>query len=354
VSDTFEPLVVPAGLAGVRLDLAVSMLTGWSRNEVQVLIDAGAILVAGAPALKSRKLVEGEIVELLAAPAVEALPGPEPVPVEVRHADDDLIIVAKPAGLVVHPGAGHAHGTLVQGLLARFPEIAGVGDPVRPGIVHRLDRDTSGLLAVARSPRAYDELVEAIAAREVERRYLALVWGEPESPRGVIDAPIGRSARRRTRMAVRESGREARTAYEVLATWPDAGVSLVECRLETGRTHQIRVHLAAIGHPVVGDAAYGGARAGTGGGLRLVRPFLHAHALGLRHPGTGEPLTFEEPLPGELTAVLGDLGPGDGPSGGVGGAGRITTDTAGGGPGVGWTSWGGSGTEPRPQNPRET
>jgi 23S rRNA pseudouridine1911/1915/1917 synthase len=306
-----EPVVVPAALAGERLDRAVATITGWSRSEVQALVDAGLVLVAGAPARKSRRLEVGEVVELLGHPEPVALPGPEPVPLELRHVDDDVIVLAKPAGLVVHPGAGHSSGTLVHGLLAQFPEIAAVGDPVRPGIVHRLDRDTSGLLIVARSPRAYDALVDALAARDIERRYLALVWGEPASSRGVVDAPIGRSQRRRTRMTVRATGREARTAYEVRESWPEARVALLECQLETGRTHQIRVHLAAIGHPVVGDAAYGGNRSG----IVLDRPFLHARSLQFVHPVSGETMSFDEPLAPELTAVLEALGPGGAPQG---------------------------------------
>ena len=191
----------------------------------------------------------------------------------------------------------------MQGLIARYPEIAAVGDPMRPGIVHRLDRDTSGLLVVARSARAYDPLVAELAARAVERRYCALVWGKLASPRGLIDAPIGRSEARRTRMAVRDTGKPARTEYEVRSVYDAPVCSLLECRLETGRTHQIRVHLAAIGHPVVGDASYGGSRES----LPLGRPFLHAAVLAFDHPVTGERLRFEEPLPPELEAVLAGL-----------------------------------------------
>ena len=300
-----EPIVVPEALAGERLDRAVSLLTGWSRAEVQRLVADEAVLVGGEPVPKSHRLVEGEVVELLGAPSPPELPGPEPVPIDVRHVDDDIVVVVKPAGLVVHPGPGHAHGTLVHGLLDRFPEIAGVGDLARPGIVHRLDRDTSGLMVIARSPDAYTRLVGALAAREVDRRYLALVSGELASPRGVVDAPIGRSTRQRTRMAVREAGRPARTGYEVRTVWPDASVSLLECRLETGRTHQIRVHLAAIGHPVVADGAYGGRLLPNG----PERPFLHAFALGFTHPRDGRQLTFEDPLPGDLVAALAALGP---------------------------------------------
>jgi 23S rRNA pseudouridine1911/1915/1917 synthase len=297
-------LAVPAALAGERLDRALALLTGWSRAEVTRLIDDGAVLVGGQPVAKSHRLEAGALVELLSEPAPALPPGPEPVPVDVRFADDDLVVVSKPAGLVVHPGAGHPGGTLVNGLLHRFPDLAGVGDPARPGIVHRLDRDTSGLLLVARSPRAYDVLVAALARRDVDRRYLALVWGHFEAPRGVIDAPIGRSPTRRTRMAVRDEGRAARTAYEVRHEFATPAVSLVECRLETGRTHQLRVHLSAVGHAVVGDAAYRGDRAS----LRPGRPFLHAHRLELDHPTTGQRLTFEDPLPPELASVLDGLG----------------------------------------------
>lgn len=300
-----EPIVVPESLGGERLDRAVSLLTGWSRSEVQHLVGEGAILVGGQPVAKSHRLAAGEVVELLAAPAPPEPPGPEPVPLDLRHVDADVVVLAKPAGLVVHPGPGHAHGTVVHGLLHRFPEIAGVGDPARPGIVHRLDRDTSGLMVVARTQEAYVALVASLAARAVDRRYLALVSGVPESPRGVVDAPIGRSTRQRTRMAVRESGRPARTGYEVRAAWPDAGVALLECRLETGRTHQIRVHLAAIGHPIVGDVAYGG-RASS---ASPDRPFLHAFALGFEHPLEHRPLAFEDALPAELTEMLDGLGP---------------------------------------------
>jgi 23S rRNA pseudouridine1911/1915/1917 synthase len=294
---------VPASLAGERVDRAVALLTGWSRADVAVLIEEGTVRIGGRPVAKSRRLTEGEEVEVEGEPEAEAPPKPEPIDFPVVHADDDIVVLVKPAGLVVHPGAGHEAGTLAGGLLHRFPEIASVGDPMRPGIVHRLDRDTSGLMVVARSPRAYDALVEALAARKIERRYLALAWGRFDARRGTIDAPIGRSATRRTRMAVREVGKEARTGYEVKEQYEHPVCALVECRLETGRTHQIRVHLAAIGHPVVGDGTYGGDRHP----LRPGRPFLHAHALALTHPATGEHLGWTDPLPPELAAVLTDL-----------------------------------------------
>jgi len=291
---------VPEALAGERIDRVVAMETGWSRSEVQAVAAAGGILVDGRPAAKSQRLAAGQHVVVSHRPVDAAPPGPEAVPVEVRYADDDIFVVAKPAGLVVHPGAGHAHGTLVHGLLTLDPAMASVGDPERPGIVHRLDRDTSGLMVVARTPAAYGALVDALARRDVGREYVALVWGHPENTRGVIDAPIGRSTSRRTRMAVRREGKDARTVYEAREWFVHPDVARLDCRLETGRTHQIRVHLAAIGHPVVGDGSYGGNRPG----IHLDRPFLHAARLELAHPVTGEPLVFEEPLPPELAAVL--------------------------------------------------
>jgi 23S rRNA pseudouridine1911/1915/1917 synthase len=268
------------------------------------LIDAGDVLVDGKRAAKSRKLRAGETIEVRKEPEADAPPVADAsVTVDVRYADDDVIVVAKPAGVVVHPGAGHESGTLVNGLLAAYPEIANVGDPMRPGIVHRLDRDTSGLLLVARSARAYDALVAQLAAHEVDRRYVALVWGHLAAPRGLVDAPIGRSQSRRTRMAVRDEGKPARTEYAVTEEFAHPVSSRLDCRLETGRTHQIRVHLAAIGHPVVGDATYGGMR----DSISIGRPFLHAAALALTHPITGAPLEFEDALPDELADVLAAL-----------------------------------------------
>jgi 23S rRNA pseudouridine1911/1915/1917 synthase len=300
VGPSAEALVVPVALAGERVDRAVALLTGWSRAEVQALIDEDQVLVDGRSVIKSRRLAEGEVIELLAEPQPVGLPEAQDIPVVVVSDDDDVIVVDKPAGLIVHPGAGHPDGTLVNGLLHRYPELAGVGDPARPGIVHRLDGNTSGLLAVARTPRAYDGLVGALAARTVHRGYRALVWGIPDAASGLIDAPIGRSIRRPTRMAVREGGKEARTQYTVERTFADPEVSLLQCALETGRTHQIRVHLAAIRHPVVGDPAYGGIRAG----VEISRPFLHAATLGFAHPVTGEPREFSSALPPDLALVL--------------------------------------------------
>jgi len=301
--------VVPAALAGERLDRLVALIGDVSRSEAAQLVASGAVLVNDRPQSKgSIKVAEGDRVRVDLGdrpPDIELVPDPD-VRFEVVHADEHVVVVDKPAGLVVHPGAGNESATLVHGLLARYPDLAGVGgDPVRPGVVHRLDKGTSGLLVVARSDDAYDALVAMLGARDVERRYEALVWGHPESRRGVVDAPIGRSEREPTKMTVSARGRPARTGYEVRTTFSDpAPVAALTCRLETGRTHQIRVHLAAIGHPVVGDDRYGRQRPE----LALDRPFLHAAALAFDHPVTGVPLRFTAPLPPELQAVLDLLG----------------------------------------------
>jgi 23S rRNA pseudouridine1911/1915/1917 synthase len=301
---------VPRALDGQRLDRVVALVAGCSRAEAGALVDGGAVAVGGRTVTsRSHRVASGDALAVVVPERADdgglvAEPG---VPVPVVHEDADLVVVDKPAGLVVHPGAGRSTGTLVNGLLARYPEIRAVGQPDRPGIVHRLDRGTSGLLLVARSPAAYEALVAMLTARRVDRRYRALVWGVPDAPQGLVDAPIGRSARDRTRMAVTLRGREARTAYEVVAAYAEpVAVSQLRCKLETGRTHQIRVHMASIGHPVVGDARYGGARQS----LPLGRPFLHAEELALDHPTTGEPLAFTSPLPAELAGVLAGLSAG--------------------------------------------
>ena len=299
--------VVPEALAGERVDRVVAMVTGRSRAEVAALVEAGAVRVDDqVVTTRSTRLDAGAVLEVDAPDPGEAaalVADPE-VPVPLVHEDADLIVVDKPPGLVVHPGAGQPRGTLVHGLLARFPEIGSVGDPTRPGIVHRLDKGTSGLLLVARSQPAYDALVAALAGRRVHRRYRALAWGHVEAPRGLIDAPIGRSARVATRMAVDERGKAARTRYEVLARYDEpVAVTELACELETGRTHQIRVHLRSIGHPVVGDARYDGARQS----LPMRRPFLHAEHLELAHPVSAAPLAFTSALPGDLVEVLAGL-----------------------------------------------
>jgi 23S rRNA pseudouridine1911/1915/1917 synthase len=295
--------VVPGALEGERLDRVVAMLTGRSRADAAALVGGGHVRVDGDVVTQgSRRLTAGATVAIEAVDRDDDTPQPDPaVDVPVVYADADVVVVDKPAGLVVHPGAGNRTGTLVQGLLARYPDLAGVPEPDRPGIVHRLDKNTSGLLVVARTPAARAALVAQLSARTVERRYAALVWGHLQAPTGMVDAPIGRSTRAPTRMAVTARGREARTTYAVVTAYADpVAVSLLECRLETGRTHQLRVHLAAIGHPVVGDSVYRGARSS----FPVDRLFLHAARLGFTHPRTGEWHTFESPLPPDLAAAL--------------------------------------------------
>jgi 23S rRNA pseudouridine1911/1915/1917 synthase len=290
-------LVVGAGEAGRRLDAAVSGLEGVeSRAVAQRLIAAGRVLVDGRAAPKRHLLRAGERIEVRPeAPPPSAL-APEEVPLAVRFEDEHLLVVDKPAGVVTHPSAGHRTGTLVHGLLARA--IAGGDDPTRPGIVHRLDRDTSGLLVVARSPRAHRRLQRLLRERRVDRRYLALVHG-PAPPALTISRPVGRDPRARTRMSTSApAGRQAVTHVRRLE---EIGpYALVEARLETGRTHQIRVHLEAEGMPVAGDPVYGRRRDELGVG----RQFLHAARLSFPHPETGEPIEVESPLPPDLAAAL--------------------------------------------------
>ncbi|MGH9087656.1 MAG: RluA family pseudouridine synthase [Acidimicrobiales bacterium] len=294
---------VPGTLEGVRVDRAVAMVTGMSRAAAAELVAAGRVRVDGvAVASRSAPLVEGSDLSFDVPAPADPLPTADPaIEVVVVHEDEELVVVDKPAGLVVHPGAGHEHDTLVSGLLARFPELAEVGDPMRPGIVHRLDRGTSGLLVVARTAAAHRSLAAQLAAHTAGRRYLALVSGHVEEDRGEVDAPIGRSARTPTRMAVAEHGRPARTTYWVLGRYDlPVACTFLAVSLATGRTHQIRVHLSAIGHPVVGDDRYGG-----GAVPGLDRLFLHAAALSLDHPRTGERCTWSSPLPEELTTLVG-------------------------------------------------
>lgn len=295
---------IPAALDGERIDRVVAMLTSLTRSEAAALLAAGGVSVDDRQVTKgSVKLREGQQVRIsVPEPPSGPVVAPDPsIELHVVYEDDHVLVVDKAAGVVVHPGAGNLDGTLVNALVARDPRIADVGDPERPGIVHRIDKGTSGLLVVARSAQAYDALVAALAAHDVEREYLALVWGHPDADHGVVDAAIGRSGRDPTRMAVSNRGRHARTHYEVVERFDgQVSVALLRCRLETGRTHQIRVHMAAIGHPVVGDDRYGGARQS----LELGRPFLHAARLSFAHPVTGERVDVASPLPDDLEAVL--------------------------------------------------
>jgi 23S rRNA pseudouridine1911/1915/1917 synthase len=298
---------VPAALAGERLDRVVATVTGVSRAVAAALVDGGAVELDGhVERVGKTRVVEGSSLAVALPPTEpEGVRAEAGVELDVVYEDADVVVIDKPPGLVVHPGAGNTSGTLVHGLVARFPEIAAVGDPARPGIVHRLDKGTSGLLIVARSQAAYSELVSQLAAHAVERRYDALAWGTVEPAVGVVDAPIGRSTRDPTRMAVSTRGRAARTHLRVQKVFhTPAPTSLIECRLETGRTHQVRVHLAAIDHPVVGDRRYGGVREP----IHAPRPLLHARALAFVHPVTGVRVSLESPLPADFEAVLSGLG----------------------------------------------
>ncbi len=257
--------------SAVRLDVfAAAQAADLTRSRVARLIRAGRVTVNGAPAPASRRLRHGDTV-CIETPPDRAELKPEPGPLARVLATDDFVVIDKPAGLVMHPGAGTASGTLAHRLLAHFPEMRAVGHPRRPGIVHRLDKDTSGVVAAARTPAAYAHLAREFEQRRVGKRYLLIVKGTPSAPRGRIDAAIGRHPAKRTRMAVARRGRPAQTDYQVLAR--GAGASLLDARPETGRTHQIRVHAAAIGHPILGDAAYGGEAPGA------ARPLLHAWTL---------------------------------------------------------------------------
>ena len=298
---------IPPALAGERLDRIVALLTDASRSDAAALVADGGAQVDGVTSLSGKVRVSlGQVIEIDPGRLPQRhLPVDDPsIVVPIVYADDDVIVVDKPAGLVVHPGHGHPDGTLVNAMLALYPEIASVGDVMRPGIVHRLDVGTSGLMAVARSQVGYDTFVAALAARHVTRAYQSLVWGHLESPNGVIDAPIGRDHRDPMRMAVVIDGKPARTRYRTIAKFTGPNdASRLECHLETGRTHQIRVHLAAAGHPVIGDGPYGGIRSG----ITSPRPFLHAAALAFRHPVSGDQMSFTSPLPADLEAVLATL-----------------------------------------------
>ena len=261
----------------------------------------GAVVIAG-----KEKMTAGQsiVIDVAQVKGPERPAADSSRQLDVVHSDEDVVVINKDAGLVVHPGAGNQSGTLVNYLLAAYPEIADVGDPMRPGLVHRLDAGTTGLIVVARTQEAYSSLVAQLASRSVTRVYSALVWGVPISLNGVIDAPIGRDQRDPTRMAVVVDGRASRSHYAVERSFHNPkDAALVACRLETGRTHQIRVHLASLAHPVVGDATYGGVRAG----LKAGRPMLHAKELAFDHPTSGERCTYTAPMPPDFAALVTSL-----------------------------------------------
>ena len=296
---------------GIRLDrFLVSMLPAHSRSQVQRLIKEGHVLVNGRDARANQTVRIGQQISLEMPAPVDAEPQPEALPLAILYQDRDVIVVDKPAGMVVHPAAGHASGTLVNALLHHIDDLSGIGGEKRPGIVHRLDRGTSGLMVVAKHDTAHQELARQFQEREIEKEYIALVWGDVHAGRR-IDTPIGRDPSNRKKMSARaRRSREAVTRI-VRAERLHPMLTLVRVAIHTGRTHQIRVHLSAIGHAVVGDALYGGVHRRVAGDLRavthLARPFLHAARLAFQHPSDGRRMEFESPLPADLQRVLDDV-----------------------------------------------
>jgi 23S rRNA pseudouridine1911/1915/1917 synthase len=301
---------VPPDNDGTRLDLfLVSVLAEQSRSQIQRLIKEGRVEVDGRPAKANRQLKSGQQISAEVPEPVEATPKPEAIPLPIVFQDHDLVVIDKPAGMVVHPAAGHASGTLVNALLHHVDDLSGIGGEKRPGIVHRLDRGTSGLMVVAKHDAAHEELARQFHDREVEKEYIALVWGRVQAGRR-IDAPIGRDPGNRKKMSARvRRSREAVT--RIVRAEVIGPLTLAHVAIHTGRTHQIRVHLSAIGHPIVGDALYGGVHRRVPGDLRAVthldRPFLHAARLAFNHPTDQRRLTFTSELPADLERVLEEL-----------------------------------------------
>ena len=303
-------LVIGPDQAGERLDRYLAgAMPGLSRSQAQRLIDEGRVQVAGRQAKANLALKDGDQISVELPGPIPSSAQPEDIPVPVMYEDADLLVVNKPAGMVVHPAAGHSSGTLVNALLHQVDDLSGIGGELRPGIVHRLDKGTSGVMVVAKHDVAHEALARQFADREVEKEYVALVWGVVQAGRR-IDLPIGRDPNDRQKMSARS--RRARSAVtRITRAQHLRGVTLCHVAIATGRTHQIRVHLNAIGHPIVGDATYGGVRARVAQDLRpvlrLERPFLHAARLAFTHPTDGRVMDFEAPLPDDLQQVLDQL-----------------------------------------------
>jgi len=301
---------VDAESAGLRLDVFLAgVLPQHSRSQLQRLVKAGTATLGGKPTKSNTVLKPGDVVDVEVPDATPATPLAQDIELPVVYQDDDVIVVNKPAGMVVHPAAGHDQDTLVNALLFHADNLSGVGGEQRPGIVHRLDRGTSGLMVAAKNDQAHRELTRQFHDREVEKEYIALAWGEVHAGRR-IDLPVGRDPVHREKMSTR--ARRARTAVTRITGARDLrGISLITVAIATGRTHQIRVHLSAIGHPIVGDATYGGVRHRMPGALRAVerleRPFLHAARLAFTHPREGTRLEFTCPLPADLQELLDEL-----------------------------------------------
>ncbi len=303
---TFEfSLVVEPESSGQRIDAFLAKNPEIaSRSFAQNLIEKSLVLVDGKKIDKNYRLKVGQVIDVAIPPPEPTEVKPEAIPLDIKYEDGDLIVLSKPAGMVVHPAYGHATGTLVNALLAHTPELSGIGGVVRPGIIHRLDKDTSGLMIVAKNDFSHQVLSQELKDRKIKRTYLALVHGRFKERKGTVDAPIGRSPKFRQKMAVMgTAAREAVSHYHVLATYNN--YSLVSVSLETGRTHQIRVHMKYINHPVVGDQLYGSGRSKRD--LGLDRQFLHAYKLEFTHPRTGKRMVFEDKLPPDLQEVLDKL-----------------------------------------------
>ncbi len=306
-SPTTLEFTIDESSAGMRIDRALAELSEVSRAQVRRWIDAGGVRVGGVVVRPSRRLAIGETIQALPTQPVELDLSPEPIPLDVLYEDADLIVINKAAGIVVHPAPGHPNGTLVNALLHHCGDLAGIGGVLRPGIVHRLDRGTSGVLVAAKNDATHQGLAVQFAEHTIERIYRTFVRGLPRAESGRIDREIGRHPRDRQRMSVESrSGRQSITNWRVLRRFKQAGVSELEIRPETGRTHQIRVHLAAAGLPLVGDVVYGRAR---GRDATLGRPALHAACLGFEHPTSGDALRFEVELPEDLRELAAELGP---------------------------------------------
>ena len=295
--------VIPEGVTDMRIDKAIALETHLTRSVIAEMFDSGNVLLNGRSVKRSEKIAVGDEITLTYLQKSPDVVIPQDIDIDVIYEDDQLLVINKKAGMVVHPGAGNPDSTLVNALVFRYPDIVEVGQAHRPGIVHRLDSGTSGLLVVAKCNEAYEKFVEMFSTHNVDRQYIALVWGKFDTTSGIIDAAIGRSTTRVTKMAIRDDGKHARTHYSVNKYYEASDVSLIDISLETGRTHQIRVHCASISHPIVGDKTYGGYRQN----LECPRPFLHAHTLRFVHPVTSERMEFSTPLPKDLVAVLNGL-----------------------------------------------
>jgi len=310
MATTKKDLVVNAAEAGQRIDAFIAHGTGMSRSRAAVLVEAGLVLVNGKCVKPSAKLRLGDEVSInLPEPSPDDTLIPENIPLRILFKDEHLVVIDKPAGLVVYPAAGHRSGTLMNALRSMVGPLSAPGGPLRPGVVHRLDKDTSGVMVVALDDASYYSLVEQFRARTIQREYRALVFGCPRADEGEIDAQIGRSTADRKKMSVRSNrGKEARTSWKLLRKLN--GAAFVSAKLGTGRTHQIRVHFLSLGHPVLGDRTYGEKTAITHSGKRITFPrqMLHAATLGFLHPVSNEWISFESPLPADLEKALMELG----------------------------------------------